>query len=187
VGQRSGDSVVRGAVHLGRDSATLPVGSGDRVGAIPGRQFAGHGRRQSYIGNVIGSPGGPLAHYRDPVPGLEVVCQRLTGGERPPADQHRHRQVGWHGGPGRKVRCPPLSYSLGADILPAAGPTACASPAGRATGLPGVPGGARLPKSHHLPANECFWPVQGVESGIFLILALALAIFTYWSVTTREA
>lgn len=38
----------------------------------------------------------------------------------------------------------------------------------------------------YLPASR-FWPVQGVESGIFLILALALAIFTYWSVTTREA
>ena len=31
-----------------------------------------------------------------------------------------------------------------------------------------------------------FWLVQGVESGIFLALALALTIFTYWSVTTRE-
>jgi hypothetical protein len=37
----------------------------------------------------------------------------------------------------------------------------------------------------YLPASR-FWPVQGVESGIFLILTLALAVFTYWSVTTRE-
>ncbi|HEX3961703.1 MAG TPA: hypothetical protein VHZ03_34595 [Trebonia sp.] len=38
----------------------------------------------------------------------------------------------------------------------------------------------------YLPASR-FWPVQGVESGIFLVLALALAIFTYWLITTREA
>ena len=38
----------------------------------------------------------------------------------------------------------------------------------------------------YLPASR-FWPVQGVELGIFLVLALALAIFTYWLVTTREA
>ena len=37
----------------------------------------------------------------------------------------------------------------------------------------------------YLPASR-FWPVQAVESGIFLVLALALAILTYWSVTTRE-
>lgn len=30
----------------------------------------------------------------------------------------------------------------------------------------------------YLPASR-FWTVQGVESGIFLVLALALAIFTY--------
>jgi hypothetical protein len=38
----------------------------------------------------------------------------------------------------------------------------------------------------YLPANR-FWPVQGAESGIFLALTLALALFTYWSVTTRDA
>jgi len=38
----------------------------------------------------------------------------------------------------------------------------------------------------YLPASR-FWPVQGVESGIFLVLALALAMFTYWSVMTRDA
>ena len=38
----------------------------------------------------------------------------------------------------------------------------------------------------YLPASR-FWPVQGVEAGIFLVLALALAVFTYWSVTTRDA
>lgn len=38
----------------------------------------------------------------------------------------------------------------------------------------------------YLPASR-FWLVQGVESGIFAILALALAIFMYWWVTTREA
>lgn len=57
---------------------------------------------------------------------------------------------------------PPLSWSLFQDIL--------------------------APNREHiiyLPASR-FWPVQGVESGIFLVLALALSIFTYWSVTTRE-
>jgi hypothetical protein len=38
----------------------------------------------------------------------------------------------------------------------------------------------------YLPASR-FWAVQGAESGIFLVLALALAILTYWLVTTREA
>jgi hypothetical protein len=58
---------------------------------------------------------------------------------------------------------PPLSWSLFEDIL---GPN----------------------REHiiYLPASR-FWPVQGVESGIFLALALALSIFAYWSVTTREA
>jgi hypothetical protein len=58
---------------------------------------------------------------------------------------------------------PPLSWSLFEDII---GPN----------------------REHiiYLPASR-FWPVQGVESGIFLVLALALAIFTYWLVTTREA
>jgi hypothetical protein len=37
----------------------------------------------------------------------------------------------------------------------------------------------------YLPASR-FWLVQGVESGIFLVLALALAILTYWLVTTSE-
>jgi hypothetical protein len=31
----------------------------------------------------------------------------------------------------------------------------------------------------YLPASR-FWPVQGVESVIFAILALTLAMFTYW-------
>lgn len=84
---------------------------------------------------------------------------------------------------------PPLSYSLGADILPgAAGPTtACANAAG------GQQGSLSCLAAHgyqnhitYLPASR-FWPVQGAESGIFLVLALALAIFTYWSVTAREA
>jgi hypothetical protein len=57
---------------------------------------------------------------------------------------------------------PPLSWGLFADIL-----------------------SSRTEHVIYLPASR-FWPVQGVESGIFLILALALAIFTYWSVTTRD-
>jgi hypothetical protein len=58
---------------------------------------------------------------------------------------------------------PPLSWSLFEDML--------------------------APNREHiiyLPASR-FWLVQGVESGTFLALALALAVFTYWSVTTREA
>jgi hypothetical protein len=58
---------------------------------------------------------------------------------------------------------PPLSWGLSADIL-----------------------SSKTEHIIYLPASR-FWPVQGVESGIFLVLALALAIFTYWSVTTREA
>jgi hypothetical protein len=84
---------------------------------------------------------------------------------------------------------PPLSYSLGADILPgAAGPTtACANPAGgQQDSLACLAAHGYQNHITYLPASR-FWPVQGVESGIFLILALALAIFTYWSVTTREA
>jgi hypothetical protein len=78
---------------------------------------------------------------------------------------------------------PPLSYSLGADILPgAAGPTtACANGSLSCLAAHGY-------QNHltYLPASR-FWPVQGAESGIFLVLTLALAVLTYWLVTTREA
>jgi hypothetical protein len=57
---------------------------------------------------------------------------------------------------------PPLSWSLFEDIL-----------------------SSKTEHMIYLPASR-FWLVQGVESGIFLALALALAIFTYWQVTTRE-
>jgi hypothetical protein len=57
---------------------------------------------------------------------------------------------------------PPLSWGLFADVL-----------------------SSKTEHVTYLPASR-FWPVQGVESGIFLALALALAIFTYWSLTTRE-
>jgi hypothetical protein len=57
---------------------------------------------------------------------------------------------------------PPLSWGLFADLL-----------------------SSKTEDITYLAASR-FWPVQGVESGIFLALALALAIFTYWSVTTRE-
>jgi ABC-type transport system involved in multi-copper enzyme maturation permease subunit len=65
--------------------------------------------------------------------------------------------------PGARGGTPPLSWSLFEDIV---------SPS----------------REHiiYLPASR-FWPVQGAESGIFLVLALAFAIFTYWLVTTREA
>jgi hypothetical protein len=83
---------------------------------------------------------------------------------------------------------PPLSYSLGADILPGpAGPTtACATAAGgQQVSLSCLAAHGYQNHITYLPASR-FWPVQGAESGIFLVLALALAIFTYWSVTTRE-
>jgi hypothetical protein len=79
---------------------------------------------------------------------------------------------------------PPLSWSLGADILGAgAGTSAC--PGGQ-QGLSCLAAHGAYEHVTYLPASS-FWPVQGIESGMFLVLALALAILTYWSVTTREA
>jgi hypothetical protein len=74
---------------------------------------------------------------------------------------------------------PPLSYSLGQDILGGSETAACKT-------LRCLAAHGAYNHVSYLPASR-FWPVQGVESGIFLVLALALAIFTYWSVTTREA
>jgi hypothetical protein len=85
------------------------------------------------------------------------------------------------------VSAPPLSYSLGANILPGpAGPTTACSGGGTQQGLSCLAAHGYQNHISYLPASR-FWPAQGVESGIFLVLALALAIFTYWSVTTREA
>lgn len=78
---------------------------------------------------------------------------------------------------------PPLSYSLGADILPGRAATPGAS---HCQSTPCLAAHGYYQHITYLPASR-FWPVQGAESGVFLILALALAIFTYWSVTTREA
>jgi hypothetical protein len=78
---------------------------------------------------------------------------------------------------------PPRSYSLGADILPG---RAAAPGASRCQSLPCLAAHGYYQHITYLPASR-FWPVQGAESGVFLILALALAVFTYWSVTTREA
>jgi hypothetical protein len=81
---------------------------------------------------------------------------------------------------------PPLSWSLGADSLAGgAAYTACANVA-KEQELSCLAAHGAHEHITYLPASR-FWPVQGVESGIFLVLALALAIFTYWSVTTREA
>jgi hypothetical protein len=74
---------------------------------------------------------------------------------------------------------PPLSYSLGQDILGGSNTVACQT-------LRCMAAHGAYNHISYLPPSR-FWPVQGVESGIFLVLALALAIFTYWSVTTREA
>lgn len=80
---------------------------------------------------------------------------------------------------------PPLSWSIGADSLPdAAATTACANTE-KPQELPCLAAHGAREHITYLPASR-FWPVQGVESGIFLVLALALAIITYWSVTTRE-
>jgi hypothetical protein len=74
---------------------------------------------------------------------------------------------------------PPLSYSLGQDILGGSNTAACKT-------LSCVAAHGGYNHITYLPANR-FWPAQSVESGIFLVLALALAIYTYWSVTTRES
>jgi len=74
---------------------------------------------------------------------------------------------------------PPLSYSLGQDILGGSNAAACKT-------LRCVAAHGAHNHISYLPANR-FWLVQGVESGIFVALALALALFTYWQITTREA
>lgn len=57
---------------------------------------------------------------------------------------------------------PPLSWGLFADIL-----------------------SSKAEHVIYLPASR-FWLVQGVESGIFLVLALSLAITIYWLVAARD-
>lgn len=85
------------------------------------------------------------------------------------------------------VGTPPLSYSLGADILATTkASAACANAAKGSAGLSCLSAHRAYQHITYLPANR-FWPVQGVESGIFLALALALALVTYWLITTREA
>ena len=74
---------------------------------------------------------------------------------------------------------PPLSYSLGQDILGGSNTAACKT-------LKCLAAHGAYNHISYLPANR-FWPLQGVESGIFLVLALALALYTFWAVTTREA
>ena len=82
---------------------------------------------------------------------------------------------------------PPLSWSLGADILASgAANTACANAGGGQQGVSCLAAHGAPEHITYLPASR-FWPVQGAESGIFLVLALALALLTYWLVTTREA
>jgi ABC-type transport system involved in multi-copper enzyme maturation permease subunit len=74
---------------------------------------------------------------------------------------------------------PPLSYSLGQDVIGGSNTATCPN-------LRCVAAHGGYNHITYLPASR-FWPIQGVESGIFVVLALALALFTYWSVTTREA
>ena len=91
---------------------------------------------------------------------------------------------------------PALAWSLGTNYISPTGAVAngttgtsaaCANVAGGQQGaLSCLAAHGYHQRITYLPASR-FWPVQGVESGIFAILALALAIFTYWWVTTREA
>ena len=74
---------------------------------------------------------------------------------------------------------PPLSYSLGQDIVGGSNTAACKT-------LKCLAAHGAHNHISYLPASS-FWPVQGIESGIFLILALALATFTCWLITAREA
>jgi hypothetical protein len=91
---------------------------------------------------------------------------------------------------------PALAWGLGSNYISPAGAVAngttgtsaaCANVAGGQQGaLSCLAAHGYHQRITYLPASR-FWPVQGVESGIFAILALALAVFTYWWVTTREA
>jgi ABC-type transport system involved in multi-copper enzyme maturation permease subunit len=74
---------------------------------------------------------------------------------------------------------PPLAYSLGQDIVGGSNTANCQS-------LKCLAAHGAYNHISYIPASS-FWPLQGVESAIFFVLALALASFTYWSVTTREA
>lgn len=74
---------------------------------------------------------------------------------------------------------PPLSYSLGQDILGGTHTAACQT-------LRCVAAHGAYNHIIYLAASR-FWAVQAAESGIYLALTLALAVFTYWLVTAREA
>jgi ABC-type transport system involved in multi-copper enzyme maturation permease subunit len=89
---------------------------------------------------------------------------------------------------------PALSWRLGSQYISPTGAVANGSSVG--AGCANVAGGQQGALSclaahgYHahitfLPTSR-FWPVQGVESGLFLALALALMAFTFWWVTTRE-
>ena len=91
---------------------------------------------------------------------------------------------------------PALAWGLGSNYISPSGAIANGT-TGTSAACANVAGGQQAALSclaahgyhqhmTYLPTSR-FWPVQGVESGIFAILALALAIFTYWWVTTREA
>jgi hypothetical protein len=93
------------------------------------------------------------------------------------------------------ARVPALAWGLGSKFISPGGAVANGTTTG--TACANVAGGQQAALSclaahgyhqhmTYLPVSR-FWPVQGVESGIFVILALALAIFAYWWVTTREA
>lgn len=87
---------------------------------------------------------------------------------------------------------PPLAWNFGHEFI---SPTGAAwAPGGACSnlGLDGRAGRACL-AAHgyhqhltYLPASS-FWPVQGIESGIFVVLALGCVLFTLWWLTTREA
>lgn len=91
------------------------------------------------------------------------------------------------------VKAPALAWSLGIQYISPSGAVAngttvgaqCVNSGGEQRSLSCMAAQGYHEHLTYLPASR-FWLVQGVESGIFAILALALSIFTYWWVTTRE-
>lgn len=70
---------------------------------------------------------------------------------------------------------------MGAAGLLPVGPGGAHGPAGPAR----VPGGYRRIVTYQ-PANR-FWTFQSIESGIYVLLTVALPAFAYWRTTTADA
>jgi hypothetical protein len=52
---------------------------------------------------------------------------------------------------------------------------------------PILPGGARLPGYLTYQPASRFWAFQGIETGIFVVLAAALLAITFWVLKRRDA